>query len=273
VAIKTLRNLGRQTSSKSTSSRSDLQRKLLCEVNIWRRLNHPNVAPLLGISAPRREPPSLISPWYENGSLTTYLQSFPAANRLYILSDLCDGLAYLHCLHIVHGDIKPENVLVDSDGRACWCDFGISHFVEGAAGRTGETSSSAFRGGTVPYLSPEQATSEMDGRKTKMMDIWAFGCLMAKIISGEELYAHCQSDVAVCWEIFLENLPMDTLIQRTSNPTQKPLWEIVDRCWLKVPESRPTALEIQDDIRKLLDSSPIMPHRRMQSRASFNAAP
>ncbi|KAG8922202.1 hypothetical protein FRC02_012072, partial [Tulasnella sp. 418] len=64
VAIKTLRNLGRQTSSMSTSSRSDLQRKLLCEVNIWRRLNHPNVAPLLGISTPPHEPPSLIFPWY-----------------------------------------------------------------------------------------------------------------------------------------------------------------------------------------------------------------
>ncbi|KAG8917266.1 hypothetical protein FRC02_003208, partial [Tulasnella sp. 418] len=175
-----LKKLNSDSSSKSSLKRSHINQQLRCEVNIWSRLTHPNVVPLLGVSTLFDELPSLISPWYANGSLTSYLSDFPQVDRLCILCDLSDGLGYLHSLDIVHGDVKPDNVLVDSEGRACWCDFGISHFVEGATGYTGLTLSTTFRGGTAPYMSPEQVESDGEGRKTTMMDIWAFGCLMAR---------------------------------------------------------------------------------------------
>ncbi|KAG8933697.1 hypothetical protein FRC02_011303, partial [Tulasnella sp. 418] len=83
VAIKTFRNRG-PTNSSGAEDFSTLHKKLLKEVNIWRRLNHPNVAPLLGVAIPAHEPPSLISPWFENGNVTQYLESHPEANRIQI---------------------------------------------------------------------------------------------------------------------------------------------------------------------------------------------
>ncbi|KAG8942029.1 hypothetical protein FRC03_003703 [Tulasnella sp. 419] len=258
IAIKTLRHVGQTASTESSFNHPKLLKKLLYEVNIWRPLKHPNIAPFLGVSTPHDEPPSLISPWFANGSLTSYLQDFPQANRLHILCDLSDGLAYLHSMKIVHGDIKPDNVLVDSDGRVYWGDFGIAHFVEGAAESTGQTSASTFACGTPRYYSPEQVLSEYDGqRKTTMMDIWGFGCLIAQVMSGEKLYANCRTDVAVCREIFRGNLPMDTFAQAILNPQQRPIWDIVDMCWRTEPDTRPTASEIWEKIGKLLDSSRI----------------
>ncbi|KAG8939818.1 hypothetical protein FRC03_006008 [Tulasnella sp. 419] len=182
VAIKTFGHRGSIDSSDPVMNLEKLRRKLRQEVNIWGCLDHPNVVPLLGLSIPINDPPSLISPWYPNGNLTTCLKSSPDSHCTRILYDLSCGLEYLHSLDIVHGDIKPENVLLDADSRACWCDFGLAHFMEGVNGLTGETSSSTFRSGTVSFLSPEQVGSDSEGeRKTTMMDIWAFGCLMAQV--------------------------------------------------------------------------------------------
>ncbi|KAG8922203.1 hypothetical protein FRC02_012073 [Tulasnella sp. 418] len=288
VAIKTFRNRG-PTNSSEAEDFSTLHRKLLKEVNIWHRLNHPNVARLLGVAIPTHEAPSLISPWFENGNVTKYLESHPEANRIQILYDLSCGLAYLHSLDIVHGDIKPvsvsntelwvcadselkENALVDGEGRAYWCDFGLSHFLEGAPGCTGQTSSSTFRGGTAPFLSPEQV--EFDGerqRKTTKMDIWAFGCLMAQVMSAQQLYKGCRADYQVHREILYGNLPMKTSIQVTLNPRLKPLWTIVDKCWRKDPRARPTAYEVLGWLSKLVDPLAILIHEEMRYDVGFNS--
>ncbi|KAG8919008.1 hypothetical protein FRC02_001991, partial [Tulasnella sp. 418] len=247
VAIKTFRNRG----PTELEDFSAMHRKLLKEMNIWRHLNHPNVAPLLGLTIPAHEPPSLISPWFQNGNVTKYLGFHPQADRIRILRDLSRGLAYLHSQDIVHGDIKPENALVGGDGKAHWCDFGLSHFLEGAAGCTGQTSSSTFRSGTTRFFSPEQVTNENPPqRKTTMMDIWAFGCLIAQVISGKQLYEDCKTDCHVAVAIFQGNLPINTSTQVTLSPQLESLWTIVDKCWHKDPRARLTASAVLDLICK-----------------------
>ncbi|KAG8950401.1 hypothetical protein FRC03_012863 [Tulasnella sp. 419] len=250
VAIKTFRNRG----STELEDVSALHKKILKEINIWGRLNHPNVAPLLGLTIPVHEPPSLISPWFENGNVATYLESRPQADQIRIFCDLSRGLAYLHSQDIVHGDIKPENALVDGYGRAHWCDFGLSHFLEGAAGCTGQTSSSTFRSGTTRFFSPEQVINENPPkRKTTMMDIWSFGCLIAQVMSGRQLYEDRKTDCHVAVAIFQGNLPINTSTQVALNPQLESLWTIVDTCWHKDPGARLTASAVLDLICKIVD--------------------
>ena len=103
-----------------------LVQRLCREVLIWKRLSHPNILPLVGVSVaknPRHF--RIISEWMPNGNVMEYTRSNPRANRLRLvssvvrflevlysdnrnpqLSEVAFGVTYLHELGIVHGDLK-----------------------------------------------------------------------------------------------------------------------------------------------------------------------
>ena len=86
---------------------------------MWKRLDHPNIVPLLGVTA---SPLQLVSVWMTGGELPEYVNAHPHADRLGLvsicsapmgtvltarqLSDAADGLSYLHSHGIIHGDLK-----------------------------------------------------------------------------------------------------------------------------------------------------------------------
>ena len=87
---------------------------------MWKRLVHPNIVPLLGVTtSPRLQ---LISEWMSGGDLLAYIKAHPDADRLglvgvlfvdstyanpcYQLSDVANGLHYLHLSNVIHGDLK-----------------------------------------------------------------------------------------------------------------------------------------------------------------------
>ncbi|KAF9644320.1 kinase-like protein, partial [Thelephora ganbajun] len=98
--------------------------KAFCqEAVMWRRMIHPNVLPLLGITT---APFQLISNWIPGGDLPQYIKKHPDADRLGLLSDIARGLCHLHSCNVIHGDLKGRNVLVDNSGQACIADFGLA---------------------------------------------------------------------------------------------------------------------------------------------------
>ncbi|CAE7219027.1 unnamed protein product [Rhizoctonia solani] len=95
------------------------------EIRTWSKCDHPNVLVFLGL-AEFRGKIGMIAPWMENGNLPDYLRKNPAANRGKLCIEVCEGVAYLHNIGIVHGDLKGNNVLVSSGGEAIVSDFGGS---------------------------------------------------------------------------------------------------------------------------------------------------
>lgn len=92
-----------------------------------------------------------------------------------VLSGICNGLAVLHDRGIVHRDVKPENVMVDKNGRVVLIDFNASR-KESQAGKD------TVIMGTVGYASPEQlGLSQTDART----DIYAAGVLMNVMLTGK----------------------------------------------------------------------------------------
>ncbi|KAG6825181.1 hypothetical protein H0H92_004440 [Tricholoma furcatifolium] len=87
--------------------------------------DHPNILPFLGIYR-GGDIPSLVYRWMENGDLVSYLKRHPDSNRVYL---------FLHERSIVHGDIKGINILVNSSGRACIADFGLSSILPSRGGK------------------------------------------------------------------------------------------------------------------------------------------
>lgn len=99
------------------------------EVNIWHRLDHLRVVPLRGYSLDSDGTPCLVSPWFENGDVLTYLKKHPFADRRRLVRQVAEGLIYLHSQDVVHGDLKGGNVLVDTSGDAALCDFGLARLL------------------------------------------------------------------------------------------------------------------------------------------------
>lgn len=94
------------------------------------------------------------------------------------------GLSYLHSCGIVHGDLKPANVLMDdsnADRRgfiAKLSDFGLCHLL------SGNTSLHTETWGTVHFMAPEH----MAGRVTHAADIYSFGMCLMQMLTGVQPY-------------------------------------------------------------------------------------
>jgi serine/threonine-protein kinase len=147
------------------------------EARVMAALSHPNLIKLLSIE--HDELPFLVMPFVEGHSLSKHLKSrkrLSAREALPILAQLCEGLGYLHSRGIVHRDVKPDNVLLSSDGHVTLLDFGIS--------RKGGPSELTVPGqmlGTVRYMAPEQALEQPIDLRA---DLYSLGLLTYHLLTG-----------------------------------------------------------------------------------------
>jgi len=120
----------------------------------------------------------LVMPFYSNGNLYEYLGCHPEAQRFQLLLQMAAGLRYLHSHSpvVVHGDIKPDNVLVNDAHEASLCDFGLSRNIhEGEA----ELLSSDQHGGGTGFVAAEVLNAKKGIEpKTTASDVYAFGGLI-----------------------------------------------------------------------------------------------
>ncbi|KAK3134931.1 hypothetical protein QOZ80_5BG0412570 [Eleusine coracana subsp. coracana] len=99
-------------------------------------------------------------------------------------ADVARGLADMHAAGVVHGDVKPRNVVVGADGRAKLADFGCARqWVE---------KGSPILGGTPAFMAPEVARGEEQGPEA---DIWALGCTVVEMATGKAPWSHVVDDV------------------------------------------------------------------------------
>ena len=92
---------------------------------------------------------------------------------------MADALSYAHAHDVVHRDIKPDNIMLES-GHAVVADFGIARAVDAAGGDA--LTQTGIAVGTPVYMSPEQAAGdEVDGRS----DLYALGCVLYEMLGGQ----------------------------------------------------------------------------------------
>jgi eukaryotic-like serine/threonine-protein kinase len=104
-------------------------------------------------------------------------------------SALADALGYLHEHQVIHRDLKPGNVLFDSEGKAHLADFGIARTVDAA-----RVTATGLVIGTPAYLSPEQARGE---EVTPASDLYALGLVLLECLTGRREYVGAPLEVAI----------------------------------------------------------------------------
>ena len=156
--------------------------RFLLEITTTANLRHPHILPLYD-SGETDEFLFYVMPYVEGESLRDRLdreKQLPLDEALQIAREVADALSYAHSRGVIHRDVKPENILLES-GHAVVADFGIARAVDAAGGeRLTETGMSI---GTPSYMSPEQAAGEreLDGRS----DLYALACVLYEMLGGQ----------------------------------------------------------------------------------------
>lgn len=95
---------------------------------------------------------------------------------------LCLALEYAHVKGLVHRDIKPHNIMIDTEGEPYITDFGIAEKINPATPATAATEQEENVMGSVHYFSPEQARGE---KVDKRSDIYSFGIVLYEMLTGQ----------------------------------------------------------------------------------------
>jgi eukaryotic-like serine/threonine-protein kinase len=164
--------------------------RLRREATIATRLNHPNVCPILRLGETSDRLLYLVMPYLEGEPLSeheTRRGSYPVAEGIPLLVQVCHGLGHAHELQIIHRDLKPENVMLvpDPDAptgfRAVVMDFGLAK--ERRAGPdVVKLTATGIVLGTPEFMSPEQIRGKpLDGRS----DVYALAILAFELFTGQ----------------------------------------------------------------------------------------
>ena len=156
--------------------------RFLREIKTTARLHHPHILALHD-SGEADGFLYYVMPFVEGESLRDRMTregQLPLDEALLITREVADALSYAHSMGIVHRDIEPENILLES-GHAMVADFGISRAISEGGGKRLTQFGLAI--GTPAYMSPEQASGEarIDGRS----DVYSLACVLYEMLSGE----------------------------------------------------------------------------------------
>jgi eukaryotic-like serine/threonine-protein kinase len=151
------------------------------------------------------------------------------------------ALSAAHAERLVHRDVKPQNVLIDPEGRAKVTDFGIARSLEAH----GLTATGRVLG-TTDYVAPEQALGRAT---TEQSDVYSLGIVLFEMLTGEVPF-RADSQVAVAMKHVKDPLPD---VQRLRPEVSAALASVVDHATAKEVENRyPTAADMVHDLEQVL---------------------
>jgi len=151
----------------------------------------------------------------------------PEADIVRVAGDVARALQFAHAQGVIHRDLKPDNILLHSDGRAVLSDFGIARAVSGYVASTGVNMTI----GTPQYLSPEQAQGRpLDAR----LDFYALGVTLFKAAIGEVPFA--STDWFELARMHVEAAPPS--LRKRRPQLSKRFERVVMKCLAKHPDDR-----------------------------------
>lgn len=158
------------------------------EIDAVRHLQHPNILPLLdyGHAKTDGDVHFLVVPYCGGGNVRNLLaaRSFvPLPTAMPLLRQIAVAIDYAHSRGVIHGDIKPENILLSEDHKtALLADYGMGRHFDTVVGLQITMTQAVWKGGgTAAYLSPEQLSANTQSPRT---DIYSFGLVAYELLVG-----------------------------------------------------------------------------------------
>ena len=205
-------------------------------------LSHPNIVNIYDV-VDEGDIHFIVMELVEGITLKSYIMKkghLDVKEAIGIAIQVASGIEAAHEQHIIHRDIKPQNMLISMDGKVKVADFGIARAV------SSQTMNAATVVGSVHYISPEQARG---GYSDERSDLYSLGITMFEMVTGHVPF---EGDNTVT--VALAHLEDPMPDPRTLNPDVSPsLARIILKCTEKRPERRyPNAAAVISDLRRAL---------------------
>ncbi len=202
--------------------------RFLREARMASRLKHPHILPVYDFGEDD-DVPYIAMKLVDGGTLADRIAKgpLPLLMIVRILAQVGDALDYAHTQGVIHRDIKPQNILFDTQGNAYLGDFGIARVTAGTETLTGN---GAFIG-TAAYASPEQCRGE---EITPTSDIYSLGVVLYEMLTGTLPFAGA-TPLALMHQHINEPIP-NPLKQRPDLPIS--VTEVLRKALTKLPAVR-----------------------------------
>ena len=216
------------------------------EFKITYKLRHPNLLSINHFDV-YENCPYLVMPYCANGSVSQQAGNMPESEIWKFILDVSGGLAFLHSQQppVVHQDIKPDNILITSDGRYVISDFGISRSFRTKLSRTNNTANATSSSGTIAYMGPERFSEKPV--VVFASDVWAFGMTIYELMTGDVLW----EGMGGCVQLNGARIPV------IEGNFSKELTDLVTACLAAETWNRPTAPQINDYASAYLQKKPL----------------
>jgi serine/threonine-protein kinase len=262
------------------SEQADQLERFRQEARSVAKFSHPNVVSVIDAGEDGGHP-YIVFEYVEGETLKQRINRNGALDPQEAIAyaiEIGRGLSVAHARNMVHRDIKPQNILIDHEGRAKLTDFGISRQLE----QDGMTATGRVLG-TTDYVAPEQAMGRKVDPRT---DIYSLGVVLYEMLVGQVPFA-ADSQVGVAMKHVNEELPD---VQRRRPDVSAAVALVVERSTAKDPAERyqqvsemiddlSTALEVEaaragsttGEATSVLDAVP-PPKRKLSGRARWSWA-
>jgi len=222
VALKTMTH----SANLPEEQRKEYAKRFFREAQSAGALQHPNIVTIYDMDEDDGIP-FIAMEYIEGKSLSKIIEErgqIPVLEAVSIIKQVAQGLSFAHEKGIVHRDIKPDNILVDRNGRAVVTDFGIAHLEESNLTRTGEVLGTPF------FMSPEQI---LEGKLDRRSDLFSLGVVFYLMLTGRRPFKG-ETISSICYHI-VHTVP-DPLPEDFSIPM--PLLSILNKLLEKDPDKR-----------------------------------
>lgn len=216
--------------------------KFKMEAQAAARLSHPNIVNVYDV-VDEENLHYIVMELIEGITLKNYIEKkelLDSKEAIGIAIQVAQGIAAAHEQHIIHRDIKPQNMIISKDGKVKVADFGIARAV------SSQTVNSSAAVGSVHYISPEQARG---GYCDERSDIYSFGITLYEMVTGRVPF---EGDNTVA--VALAHLEDPVVPPGDYNPqVYSGLEDIILKCTKKKPDRRYGSMEeVIHDLRRVL---------------------
>jgi len=206
----------------------DLRERFIREARTAAQLSHPNIIPIHAVEE-AGDFVYFVMTFIDGETLTQRVQRrgpLPPSEGIRVLREVAWALAHAHERGLIHRDIKPDNILIETgSGRALVADFGIAALQQ-------EASPDGVVTGTPEFMSPEQALGEsLDARS----DLYSVGASAYYMFSGRFPFEGSTPAGLIAQHLAKSPPPVASL----GRPVPRKLGAIIDRCLSKGPADRP----------------------------------